>query len=210
MAYVGVHELINIDATPRYFTFLREPVDRCISLYYYLRNDSDNVWHNEIVEGNWSIEEWFEKTKALWRCNGQLRQILVGSCEEVLTEPELTREHLEEGKRRLRQFWHVGLTEHFNEDSHYIYGKLGFRRYCPRSVVNPTSNKSEVAPATRQLIAERNELDIELYSYAKHMRTRFIRDNALAFNFNKNKALTIERIHHAASSALAAARNLGA
>jgi hypothetical protein len=202
MAYFGMHELVSASVTPRYITFLREPVDRCVSFYYFLKNKSQNVWHNEIVERNWSLEEWFEKTKALWRYNGQLRQILLGSYEEVLTEPELTREHLEEAKRRLQQFWYVGLTEHFNEDSHYLYGRLGFWRYCGGAVINATPSKGEVSPATRQLIAERNALDLELYEYAKELRTRFIRENALAFHLGKNKALMIRQLHHGASSAL--------
>ena len=192
MAYFGVHNLVDSDVDPLYITFLRDPVERIISFYYHLRNQSPNVWGGEIVERNWSIEEWLDKSRLLAKCNGQLRQLLLGTYDEVLTERELTREHLEEGKRRLREFWYVGLTETFREDSHYLYGKLGFSRFHPQAVVNPTPDKKEVSPKTREYIAERNALDIELYQFAKKLRAEFINHNAFDYHFNKNKAIIMK------------------
>jgi Sulfotransferase family len=189
MAYFGMHSLLPAKAEPRYITFLRDPVERCISWYYHLKNNSQTVWHQEIVEGKWSVEEWFEKSSLLGRYDGQLRQILLGtSFEEVLTAPELTREHLEEGKRRLRQFHYVGLTETFDEDSYYLYGKLNFRRFPAELRTNVSPGKKEVSPAIRRVIAERNALDMELYEFARELRAEFVRRNAQDWNSSRRKA----------------------
>ena len=206
-AYFGVHKVVNPAAEPRYITFLRDPVERCISMYYWYKNTAVRDWQREIVEGNWSIEEWLEKSKNPMKSNGQLRHLLLNSYEEAFLRyncqsrhllldsheaasiaPELTREHLEEGERRLRQFWYVGLTETFDEDAHYLYGKLGFWKYNPQRVVNATPRDKEVSPATRRLIAEYNGLDMELYEFAREFRAEFIRNNALDFKRNINKA----------------------
>jgi hypothetical protein len=192
MAYFGIHHLIDADVDPRYITFLREPVSRCISLYYHLKNNSQNVWHQEIMRNGWSIDEWFEKSQALWQFDGQLRHLLLGSRDDVLTEPELTREHLEEGKRLLRQFWYIGLTETFEQDAQYLYGSLRFRKYSNREKVNVTPGKREVPAALKQAIAERNALDIELYNYARELRTQFINRHARSFQFNKSKAMIMQ------------------
>jgi hypothetical protein len=198
MAYFGIHNLVDSDREPLYIVFLRDPVERVASLYYYLKNKSTkttNYWYREIAEENWSIEEWLENSKALWITNGQLRQLLLDSYDEVLTEPNLRREHLEEGKRRLQQFWFVGLTETFHEDSHYVYGKLGFWRFHSETMVNITPGKKKVSSRTRDLIAERNTLDIELYQFAKELHADLVNKNIFDFQFNKNKAIIMRSVN---------------
>jgi hypothetical protein len=207
--YYGIHKSLGLDVEPRYITFLRDPVERCISMYSWYKNTAVKDWGKEIQEGNWSIEKWFEKSKNPMRYNGQLQHLLLDSYYEAFIKyncqsphhlmdfedyedatrvPELTREHLEEGKRRLRQCWHVGLTESFDEDANYLYGKLNFWRFNPQSVVNAASREKDISSAARSLIAEGNALDIELYEYAKELREEFINKNAVEFKRNVNKA----------------------
>jgi len=195
MAYIGIHELLDFDVEPLYITFLRDPVERIISFYYHLRNRSPTVWGAEIAENGWSIEEWLDKSRLLAKRDGQLRQLLLGTHDEVLTDLELTRAHLEEGKRRLQQFWFVGLTEAFGRDSFYLYGKLGFSAFNARPVVNPTPGKEEVSSKTRKYIADCNALDMELYQFARKLHSEFINQHMFDYHYCKNRALVMKAVY---------------
>ena len=212
MAHVGIHNLVKADVEPRYIVFLRNPVERCISLYSYLqdeftsKNNVPNIWRAELTNAGWSVEEWFEQSQALWHHNGQVRQLLIGDYEDVFCERELTRDHLEEAKKRLRQFWYIGLTDTFDDDSHYLYGKLGFTSYHLGLMVNRTSKKKEVSPETRQFIAGCNTLDVELYRYAEELRTQYINRYARDFYFHKKKAARMRALHRTVSVGLKSAK----
>jgi len=169
-AYYGLHELLPATSRPRYVTFLREPVERVISLYYYLRNSSVNAWHDEIVRMNWSLPEWVERTPALWIRNGQVRQLLIGTYPAVETERELTREHLIEAQRRLGDFWFLGFTESFAQDAARLYRRLGFAEVELGEAVNVTPGKEPVPEAVRRRIQVDNALDVALYDHARQLR----------------------------------------
>ena len=168
-AYYGIHRLLPGPVEPRYVIFLRNPVQRLNSLYYYLRNNSPNYWHHEIIRSGWSIDEWLESTPALWVRNGQVRQLLIGTYPEVEHEPALHRDHLEEAKRRLRTFWFVGLTELFSQNSAKLYRRLGFTQLHGEAIVNATRDKQAAAPETIRRILAKNELDLELYQYGRQL-----------------------------------------
>jgi hypothetical protein len=187
MAYCGVHEAINPPRAARYVTFLRDPVERTISLYYYLRSTT-NYWHRELVEADWSLDEWLEKSQALWMLDGQVRQLLLGTYAEVSTAREIGRPHLEEAKRRLRQFWYVGLAETFADDADYLFGKMRFYRFSPKPVHNATPEKAEVSSQTRRLIARHNQLDLELYELGRELHGQFNRQHWLNVRWNQFRA----------------------
>jgi hypothetical protein len=191
MVYSGIHEHFIPDRVPFYMTFLRDPVERVISLYAYHRQFG-GVWHRELAAHAWSLEEWLERSTMLWRSDGQLRQLLWHAHGEVLREGEVTRAHLEEGKRLLERFAFVGTTETFEQDAAYLYGKLGLRRFHDERVVNATPEKENVSSGVRRLIADRNRLDIELYEFAKAQRERFIRSHRLDFWWQVKKT-TVRR-----------------
>lgn len=50
--YPGIHTLVPGSNDPRYVTFLRHPVERVVSLYWYFKYASDSYWHHELVEAN--------------------------------------------------------------------------------------------------------------------------------------------------------------
>lgn len=165
MVYRGIHELFAPARTPYHATFLRDPVERVISLYQYHRRWGGD-WHREIAENDWSLEQWLEHSKMPWRSDGQLRQLLWHSHPEVLEQEELEERHLEAGKEVLARFAFVGTTERFESDSRSLYAELGLRTFDLGIVRRITPDKQPVAEPTRQLIAQRNRLDLELYSFA--------------------------------------------
>jgi hypothetical protein len=197
LAYFGVHEPLATEADTRYITFLRDPVERCISSYSYLGTKRSSPKRSAIVSGELSLDAFSLKPG---NRNRQLRQLLLGSPSTDPTKAELTREDLEEGKRRLRECWFVGLTETFDEDAHYLYGRLGFRRFAPRRV-NATSEKEQPSRALRQAIAGRNALDVELYEYARELRSEFVRRHRVAFRFHRYRAVATRACSDAYGSA---------
>jgi hypothetical protein len=175
-AYYGIHEAIPVpwrdEVTPRYLTFLREPVARVVSMYRYNARTGRSSSHQEIKENDWSLEEWFERSGNPRRRNGQVRHLLLGSHPDIMTRAELNRRHLDEAKARLREFWFVGLTETFTEDSAYLYGRLNFRKFMPAASVNVSEGKFEAEPRAQEAITRGNELDHELYVYARELREK--------------------------------------
>jgi hypothetical protein len=181
MAFYGMHRLATWPVTPRYVVFLRDPIERIISLYYYLRDMSPNFWHHELVNAQWDIADWLEKSKALWHHNGQVRQLLIGTEEAVLTERELSAAHLETAKRILRDFWFVGLTETYQPDAYFLYNQLGLRKFTAEERINANPKKPGVPKELRELIARYNPLDMALYEYARQRRAAWQRTHMIQY-----------------------------
>jgi hypothetical protein len=169
MAYWGVHETFGAAHPPYYATFLRDPVERVISLYSYTRAFGAH-WHNEIVENDWSLEEWLERSSMLWRANGQVRQLLWHEHPEVLEEETLTEAHLAAAAAMLDRYDFVGTTETFARDSRFLYDQIGVFRYHDQEVVRATPDKEDASGAVREHIAQMNELDVRLYELASTRR----------------------------------------
>jgi hypothetical protein len=196
LAYFDMHQDLGLDTDPRYITFLRDPVERSISLYRFAKRVPENIGHKEITEGDWSLEEWFEKSRVYHnRCNGQVRHLLRSPSHPFPPELELTSEHLEEAKRRLSRFWFVGLTERFDDDSHYLYGRIGFSKYHPETMMNAAPGREVVAEETKRTIAEANALDRQLYEFARQLHNRFISERATRFHYHRNKSLLLARLY---------------
>lgn len=193
MVYSGIHEYFGDDRVPFYMTFLRDPVERVISLYaYHLR--FGGAWHQELVENPWSIEEWLEQSSMLWRSDGQVRQLLWHAHGEALQDQALTRAHLDDAKRLLERFAFVGTTETFEQDAAYLYAKLGLRRFHGEPVVNATPDKDDVPAGVRAQIAERNRLDGELYEFATALRESFLRSHGLSYRLQAKKSGALRRL----------------
>jgi hypothetical protein len=179
--YPGIHALVPGAKDPRYFTFLRHPVERVVSLYWFLKYASDSHWHHELVDANWSMDEWFERTRALWAHNGQTRHMLVGMHETACRERELNSRLLSDAMRTLDEFWFVGLTETFDRDCGFLLGRLGARKFAKKNAIRVNSRKQAVSRDAYTRIAAANELDMELYEYARRRRLAFVRRRAIAY-----------------------------
>jgi hypothetical protein len=165
----GLHRFMPGPST--YFTVLREPVERVISDYYFVRNTPVHHHYDFITSRNLSLEEFIESGEArIMTDNGQTRSL----SDEWWNLPfgECTEKVLEQAKKNLREYFAVvGLIERFDETLLMLKRAFGWQNvYYARVNVNPSRpTKDELPQTTLDLIAEQNWLDLHLYEYAKEL-----------------------------------------
>jgi len=155
--YFGVHELF--DSPCKYLAFVRDPVERIISTYYFTRRTKDHPRHEQAR--NCSLLEFVGDKNDLEMSDYQVR-LLGGNPVEPVGPEELER-----AKANIeKHFLCVGLTERFDASLLLMAKLLGFSHIFYRRW-NVSHNKKRVRPAdldrARQVIRERNQLDIGLY-----------------------------------------------
>ncbi|MGE7592061.1 sulfotransferase family 2 domain-containing protein [Peribacillus frigoritolerans] len=152
----GVHEIFSRPYA--YFTMLREPVSRVISLYYFLKNYPGYYEDNM---RNMSFEEyidWDPQAK-----NGQTLQIC-GSIKNL---------NVEKAKENLKTFDVVGITEMFNESLYLLKKNYGWDNvnYKKKNITKARPSLQQIPIKTIKKIEQQNQLDIELYSFVKSSLT---------------------------------------
>lgn len=145
----GMHRLLSKPYT--YMTMLREPIDRVISHYYYFLGK--NHFKSET-----SFEEFITKPKFI---NFQTRYISGGSIPNL----QLAKENIQ------NYFSIVGITEMFDESLFLMKQQFSWENiyYAKKNVTGSRPTKEQLSKDTIDLIVKHNELDIELYQYAKNL-----------------------------------------
>ena len=150
----------------RFFTFLREPVDRTLSHYYAIRGSRGGHDLPPLP-----VDATLEDTLA----GGYLHDNLQTRMLSGLPEPfgEVDDEMLAQAKHNLRDgLACFGLTERFDESLVLAKQRLGLRSilYGSSARVNAKRPRGDDVPAELRHAAERcNRHDIELYRYAEQL-----------------------------------------
>lgn len=167
----GADERLGVEA--KVFTWLREPVDRTLSVYYHQREQGH-------IPDDLPIESWIDAPPPtpIWPVDeGQVRY-LAGESGRILDVPvgEVTRAHLELAKRRLEQCFFVGTVERFAESAMLFGDALGWRRWAVGWSNRTASRRAveEISPAVRERIEARTLLDDELHRHATALLERRI------------------------------------
>jgi hypothetical protein len=154
----GVHRLLPGPA--RYITMLRDPVDRLVSLYYYVRETPEHSMHEHVVRERVTLEEFVRSRPS----DAQVR-LVSGPPHDGAA----TRETLQRAQRNLRErFAAFGLAERF-DDSLLLFARvMGWRHlyFRRQNVTRRRPARSTLAPSTVAMIEERNVLDRELHTFA--------------------------------------------
>lgn len=152
----------------RYVTLMRNPVERVISHYHYVRRTANDPLRELAMRS--SLDDWVARCNLLEMDNGQTRRLL-GSTESVKFG-ECTAEMLEQARHNVQQnFALVGITERFDE-TYGLMSKLfdwPIRNYAPRNVAQKKLGIKEIPVRTIRLIEKFNALDMELYEYASRL-----------------------------------------
>ena len=155
----GLHEVLPQPAT--YITVLRDPVERTLSAFYYMRSYKLHPFYWKLRRKNWTLEEYVERTT---RDNVQCK-ILAGAEYHGPCTPEI----LEKAKQHMdRHFSVVGLSERFEESLALMKLRFGWqlKSYSTFNVTRSRPKKGDLAQSTLDLILERNSFDVELYRLA--------------------------------------------
>jgi hypothetical protein len=167
----GLHRILPQPAT--YITILRDPVDRVLSSYYYMRSYKLQPLYWKFKFENWSLEDFVERSP---RHNLQCK-ILAGI---DYTKP-CTAETCQAAKENLlRHFSVIGLSERFEEALALMKLRFGWklRRYSSFNVSRRRPGKADVSPSTLDLIAEKNSFDLSLYDQARSLFQTAVDANA--------------------------------
>lgn len=171
----GIHTLLSEPFT--YVTFLRDPVKRVISHYYYVLNTPHHLLHETMVSQTMSLEDYVSSGINYELDNGQVRQ-LAGVSDEI-PYGDCAEDLLAQAIANLETcFPVVGLTERFDESLLLMHHFLGWQKYpyyVPQNVSRKKPPLSEVSAQTTQLIEQHNALDRALYAYGQARFTTLLK-----------------------------------
>jgi Galactose-3-O-sulfotransferase len=161
----GIHEAI---ARPsRYFTMLRDPVERAVSHFYYVRREPEHIFHEEVVKGELTIHDYVTSGLAGELANGQTA-LLAGLEEGAPSSDDAV---LRRAQANIEaDFAAVGLTEEFDRSIVLFKRALGWDKpivYRPVNVTTGRPPASALPQATLHAIRAQNELDEVLYRFAR-------------------------------------------
>lgn len=181
----GLHQWLT--AEPVYITLLRDPVDRTISDYYYILRDPKHPFHERAVSEGMSLEDRVRMQREREDTNLQTRWIS-GSVDpnkvmppyKPLQAPEKT---LQIAKQNLASFGVAGLAERFDESLLLMKRLWGWRNvfYTKKKVAHDRPSKAEIPRETIKIIEDNNELDLELYDFAKRNFEELVRKQGAYF-----------------------------
>jgi hypothetical protein len=169
----GIHRRLRRPFT--YITFLRDPVERVISAYYFAKNYLLHPKHHWISK--LTLEEYVRVSP---NHNVQTKYLSGREFVGDYHAGDCTDEMLAMAKENLvRHFSLVGLTERFDEGLAILKINFGWQisKYAKFNVTKIRLKKASLPANTVELIKERNRYDVSLYDYGvpifNETRTRY-------------------------------------
>lgn len=166
----GLHEILPQKAT--YITVLRDPVDRVISAFYFMRSYKLHPLYWKMRRQNWSLEDFVRNSQ---RDNVQSKIVAGANYEEPCT-----REIVETAKDNLRNhFSVVGLSARLEESLALMKLRFGWKlsSYSSFNITRSRPKMRDLPQKTLDLIHQRNAFDIEIYACGQEIFERAVRAN---------------------------------
>lgn len=178
-------DLLEESNFPKYkkydiYTMLRHPVDRLVSEYFFVRDRKE--FFSLIKKRPRNLKEF--------AANVQTRNYMVNFLNggRIYPTETVTRRHLDKAIRAIDELpIHVGIFEEYDKSLKFFSNKMGVKWPKKIEVKRITLNRpklAEVSQEVKDLIVEKNQLDLELYNYCKQ---KFDEQNI------KSAAVTIEK-----------------
>ena len=167
--FFGVHKKLP-QANFTYITFLRHPLERIISSYYYSRElvldmNLRKLFKNMSLYDYVSSNQWnFITDMGYWPASTENLQtrMLAGTIED----------DLETAKNNIKKYFSVvGTTERFDETLKIVRKKLGWdtHPYEKRKIGLNKPSLEEIPDEIIEIIKSKNEKDMALYEFANQL-----------------------------------------
>ena len=157
---------------------MRDPVERIISVYNYVKNSPRHKDYNFIQ--NMSIEDYVKSGRNQFIDNGQTRLLAGRHTSLEVPFRKINEGHLEQAKENIKShFILVGLTERYDETLLLLQRMLQWKTptYSIANAAKREKNTKQLAPKIRELITEYNQLDLQLYHYVSVLFDKQISNN---------------------------------
>jgi len=143
-----------------YVTLLRDPIERVISNYYYVRRFSVHRLHDTMHARGWSLREYVVESGNSALENGMTRQIAghaKGSVTDAMLDCAVA--HVDE------HFAVAGVVERFDASLLLMKRRLGWLSvyYHRRNVTKGRPGKADLPEETLRVIRSKNRFDLKLY-----------------------------------------------
>ncbi|ACB53904.1 unknown [Crocosphaera subtropica ATCC 51142] len=188
--YFGIHNILLQPFT--YITILRDPIERVLSLYCYIRDEPKNPQHKELIEKGMNLEQFLCSGIAKTAENGQTR-ILSGIQAE---NKPCSDEMFKLAKENLSKYFSVvGLTEQFDETLILLKRLLGYNIpiYSTKNKNKRRLSIDDISAKERKMIEQYNSFDLQLYEYAYQLFEEQKKQQGYLFNLEytyfKSKSL---------------------
>ncbi|WP_243292920.1 sulfotransferase family 2 domain-containing protein [Bacillus sp. FJAT-47783] len=163
--YFGFHHELN--KSYKYITMLRDPIDRVISEYYYIKRFEKHdpyIW-KKIKENNLSLKDYIESQDPKFQIRTNNLQTRYASGGDL---------NLEKAKSNLENhFPIIGITEKFNMSllmlGKFLMWDVSKYKNLEVNVNNMRVDKEEIPLQLQKRIENNNLLDIELYHWATNL-----------------------------------------
>lgn len=166
----GLHEILPQPST--YITVLREPVDRVLSAYYFMRSYKLHPLYWKMRRENWSLDDFIHRSQ---RTNVQSKIIAGAEYEKPCTEEIAARALANIDKH----FSVVGLSERFEESLALMKLRYGWKlsSYSSFNITRSRPKKRDLPQATLDLIVQKNSFDVTLYDIAAKRFEEAVQNN---------------------------------
>mmetsp|Transcript_15528 Transcript_15528/g.22705 ORF Transcript_15528/g.22705 Transcript_15528/m.22705 type:complete len:350 (-) Transcript_15528:208-1257(-) len=172
-ANLNHYELTMFDSNhrARFFALFRHPIERAVSLFYYLQvaewEKNANMYQPELA--SMTIEEWLFRQR---RDKGDIMNILM---KRFLNKTQFTSKDLEKAKDIVQTKYLVGLTSKMEEsvdrfDTYFGWVDNEKRPLCQEEAIKSGFNKNPHPPVekgskTWNILADYLSYDLQLYDY---------------------------------------------
>lgn len=163
----------------RAFTFLRDPVDRVISEYFFLRRWPRSHLYRYLNENDVSLVDYVTAGTGVLRrrgCNNMVNSLSGTGTRSLMERVGLAWRNLSE------RFACFGILERFDESLLMLAREAGLSEtFYERRNVRRVEADREVTAREREVIAEYNRLDVRLYERAVREFDRRVRKQGAGF-----------------------------
>jgi hypothetical protein len=166
--HFGLHEWLSRPAL--YMTMLRDPVDRIVSHYYFVKSKPEHYLHKVIIGKGMSLQEYAEKRACVEVDNDQVRW-LCARPHSAVPIGKVNREMVDEAKWNLENSISVlGLVERFEESLRCFARAFGWTDVSYEGRKNVTPDRpplDEIPSYAIETIRQVNRYDVELFELAR-------------------------------------------